>query len=333
MKPFPVLKLNTSITDVFKKITSIEFKEGINTGLNPKIKIIEENGPMQNIAEYSTHDIKVDGYINDVKVSAAFSQVLWMICSIAYRHYESIAINSELENEIDKKGTTREQYIQNLQKSQEEEALYQLKLINEKDVFQNSCKLLNIIEKISKKTLEENEMDDLYKLEMDDCVGSRINGLYVYAMAFILLHEYTHHILKTPNPLEDEINADSHAFWTLFSDLEGKEKNTAQLGILCALVSIIFFNPTLKDDTNHPRPVSRIFDYYDIVKEEGPKCAGLMCNLFWAWAVYTRDNDMPSLPTVKELPNTTNPYETTIENIRKYMIQKEALAYSQSTIS
>lgn len=39
-----------------------------------------------------------------------------------------------------------------------------------------------------------------------------------------------------------------------------------------------------------------------------------MCHLFYAWAVYTHDENMPSLD---------DPYEETIEKIRSYMVEKE----------
>lgn len=56
-----------------------------------------------------------------------------------------------------------------------------------------------------------------------------------------------------------------------------------------------------------------MFYFYDIVKEESTKFAGLMCHLFYAWAVYTHDDNMP---------HWDGPYEETIEKIRNYMSEK-----------
>ena len=74
------------------------------------------------------------------------------------------------------------------------------------------------------------------------------------------------------------------------------------------------FNKSLEDDGIHPLPIERIFTFYDIVKDEGSNFAGLLCHLFYIWAVYTHDVDMPRLEGT---------YNETIEIIKKYMIEKE----------
>ena len=79
----------------------------------------------------------------------------------------------------------------------------------------------------------------------------------------IINHDFNHY-----GTTEEEEVADHNAFWTLYSDLEGNERTTALLGILCALVSLIFVNPSLEDDGIHPLPIERVFYFYDIVKEE-----------------------------------------------------------------
>ena len=82
---------------------------------------------------------------------------------------------------------------------------------------------------------------------------------------------------------------------------------------MCALVSLIFADPSLEDDGIHPLPIERIFYFYNIVKEDSPQYAGLMCHLFYTWAVYTHDDNMP---------HWDGPYEETIEKIRNYMSEK-----------
>lgn len=75
-----------------------------------------------------------------------------------------------------------------------------------------------------------------------------------------------------------------------------------------------FVDPSLEDDGIHPLPIERIFYFYNIAKEDSHKYAGLMCHLFYAWVVYTHDENMPHLD---------GPYEETIETIRNYMLRKE----------
>jgi hypothetical protein len=195
---------------------------------------------------------------------------------------------------------------------------YERALLDQKVVFSKSADLLNIIEILSNRKLSDEEMEQLYTYDMTSDIGVRVNSLYVYAMSFILLHEFSHHSLNHDfnhyGTLEEEEAADHNAFWTLYSDLEGNERTTALLGILCALVSLIFVNSSLEDDNIHPLPIERVFYFYDIVKEESPKFAGLMCHLFYTWAVYTHDDNMPHL---------NGPYEETIETIRNYLLRKE----------
>ena len=49
------------------------------------------------------------------------------------------------------------------------------------------------------------------------------------------------------------------------------------------------------------------------MKDESPKFAGLMCHLFYTWAVYVHDANMPQLD---------GSYDETFDKIKAYMIEK-----------
>ena len=320
MKPFPVYRLNEKITKSINKIISLDISQGIRDGLDPMIHFTDEQGgPLSTIAKISEKTFILDE--NEPKryvtISAAYAQMLWMICSIVLRNHDSLAINSEVEK------MTPSERIQFQQELATDNFItrYERSLLDQKKVFSESANILNSMEILSNRNLIDEEMEALYMSDMYDMtsdIGVRINSLYVYAMTFNLLHEFSHHSLNhdfsSEGSLKEEEEADHNAFWAIFSDLEGNERKTALLGILCSLVSLIFINKSLEDDGIHPLPIERIFTFYDIVKDEGSNFAGLLCHLFYIWAVYTHDVDMPRLEGT---------YNETIEIIKKYMIEKE----------
>lgn len=317
MKYFPVCRLNEAITASFRKIISLDITQGIKEGLDSKIYYVDEQGgPLSTIAEIIEKPFLLDK--NEpkryVKLSAAYSQMLWMICSIAMRNHDSVAINYEIEQMSNEQ---RNKFLHSLE-IDDATAKYERTLLNQESVFSESTDMLNKIELLSNRKLSDEEMEQLYTYDMTSDIGVRINSLYVYAMSFILLHEFSHHSLhhnfNQTGTKEEEKEADHNAFWSLYSDLEGSERKTALLGIMCALVSLIFVNTSLDDDGIHPLPIERIFYFYDIIKEESPNFPGLMCHLFFIWAVYTHDDNMPKLD---------GSYDETVEKIRAYMLEKE----------
>lgn len=317
MKYFPVYRLNEVISKTFEKTISLDIAQGIRDGLDSMIHFVDEQGgPLSTIAEIIDKPILIDKDEPKryVKISATYSQMLWMICSIVMRNHDSVAINYEIEQ------MSIEEHNNFLRELEIENAItrYERALLDQKVVFSESADILNKIEILSNRKLSDEEMEQLYTYDMTSDIGVRVNSLYVYAMSFILLHEFSHHSLNHDfnhyGKIEEEEAADHNAFWTLYSDLEGNERTTALLGILCALVSLIFADPSLEDDGIHPLPVERIFYFYDIVKNECPKFAGLMCHLFYIWAVYVHDDNMPQLD---------GPYDDTLDIIKVYMIEKE----------
>lgn len=295
MKIFPVLTLNSSITEAISKIVSIGIAEGIKEGLDPEIHLFdEEGGPIQTIAEITElPSFLKPEHKRKVSVSAAYMQVLWILCDIALKNNDAIAV----EVEVDKMSSEeKDQYYKELEVDLPE-TRYLKTLLDKKAIFQQSAEKVNLIELICSKKLSEDEMERVHSLDMTSGSGVLTNGMYIFAMTFCLLHEFSHHSLgqdfSKEATLEEEVAADQSAFWSMYSDLEGNLKLTAMYGIICSLVSLLFINPQLIDDGIHPKPVERIFEYYELIKDESPKYAGLLCHLLYTWAVYTRDDNIP----------------------------------------
>ena len=295
MKIFPVLTLNSSITEAISKIVSIGIADGIKEGLDPEIHLFdEEGGPIQTIAEITElPSFLKPEHKRKVSVSAAYMQVLWILCDIALKNNDAIAV----EVEVDKMSSDeKDQYYKELEVDLPE-TRYLKTLLDKKAIFQQSAEKVNLIELICSKKLSEDEMERVHSLDMTSGSGVLTNGMYIFAMTFCLLHEFSHHSLgqdfSKEATLEEEVAADQSAFWSMYSDLEGNLKLTAMYGIICSLVSLLFINPQLIDDGIHPKPVERILEYYELIKDESPKYAGLLCHLLYTWAVYTRDDNMP----------------------------------------
>lgn len=319
MCSLPILKLNDAITKEIAKIKSLDIQSSVINGLNPEIQIVDENGCSSTTVAYITdlgNTFSETRYC--VKMSATYAQFLWLLCDIAFRINDSISIQNDFNqfNEYDKKI-----FISHL-KDDTPESHYLSELFDIEAMYSYCTVSIEIISKILNGQLTDKEMDKLYNYDMTGAIGVRVNSLYVYAMSFILLHEFSHqylnHDINGNGSIEEESEADQVAFWSMYSDLEDKEKRTAMRGILCALVSLIFMNKDLQDDGIHPRPVERIFQYYEYLKCDGQDYSALLCYLFYAWAVYTDDMDMPKHNESKSYPELLN-------KINKHLLDKEEL--------
>ena len=96
-----------------------------------------------------------------------------------------------------------------------------------------------------------------------------MNSVYCYGVGFILLHELSHfelgHLDKTKEEKQDEIAADYAAFWNIYNDLNDRELFSANVGILCALFSLLMWNPKMEEADVHPKESDRIFSILDQV--------------------------------------------------------------------
>ena len=309
---FPIYRLNEAVTEAMSKMVSLGIAGEISKGLDPQIQFVDESGgPLSTIAEIIEVKGLHDSPRHHVKISAAYAQILWMICSIALRNHDSFAIRNELHS------MSPEEQAQFMNEVQVGNTVtnYLRDLVDTKTTLELSTNMLNIIEVICKRSLTQNKMEELHGYDMISDIGVRINGLYVYAMTFILLHEFSHHSLghdlQAEGSIDEEVAADYNAFGAIYNDLNDAEKQTAMLGILCSLVSLIFINTNLSNDNIHPKPIDRIFEFFDLIKQDYPKLAGLLCHLFYSWAVYVHDDNFPKQQ---------NSYDETLAKIKDYLM-------------
>ena len=322
---FPVQALNRNITEILKKITSAGILENVNKGLNNNIEFIDVGKAISNVAEINPINKKVI-------ISAAYCQYLWLMCSITIMEFDrevitkacehsGISLKQFLEDTMSIINKPKEQIKKELQLKgyhniDVEKYIEYLKttpeLLEEKGYLRRREYYINLLCELTDK--EKFDINHFSKIDMKTPYAERINSVYCFGICFILLHELSHfslgHLDKDAQSIQDEIDADFDSFWSIYSDISKDEKFSANCGILCALFSFLFRDPTMKSDGIHPSEDDRIIAIYDIIKGDTPKYTILLVSLFTYWAKFHNIRDFP-----KDLQST----EKSINEIKSFL--------------
>lgn len=120
-------------------------------------------------------------------------------------------------------------------------------------LFEWGCSLQNELTKWPKDLPMPIQYEDNTDVHM-------ANQIFLYAMNFILCHEFAH-IEKAPQrgtPIEMENEADDTAFDMLLKGCDGQNDTTIYLGILMAFACLLLLNPRVEDSETHPSSISRL---------------------------------------------------------------------------
>lgn len=286
---FPVENIFHAVQENLPKMQTVDLLKGLENGLKNEIKLSDRDGAWSEVAE-----VKPDG---QVYLSVTSCQFLLLLCHIGLIVHDSIAVASAVEHMT---GVELEEYKREL--AIDCPLTRFLKAIPDYETaVMYSSRLIDIARPLlTKVPLTKKEFDVLItEVDYNHPFITRANSLCVYGIIFNLLHEASHvimnHDLFKEGNVEEETAADHHAFWAMFNDLDGKEYNTAMMGCVCALVSLLFFNPTLEPDGVHPREDDRLFAFYDILKEEKSSYTEMIVILLAAWAATFHIKDFPVL--------------------------------------
>lgn len=330
---YPIHKLDGNITAILQTIISADIQGCINKGLSNEIQFIDEGTSITCPAKI------VPDKLNDcyyVQLSAAYCQYLWLLCDIALK---SIDLDIILQ-ECKKIGGNIEDYKTSVYKILDlpkEELSDLLKTYGKEihfDQFYDYLKRsLSIID--TERTTKEQKMDyclllqlvdnskaiDIeryYQIDLDGAYEAKVNAMYCFGITFVLLHELSHFSLGHLNKYEEEENqeleADIAAFWNIYSSLAEAELFSANCGVLCVLLSLIFLNPNLSidEDDCHPREDKRLFEIYDNIKEDNEKFALLIIHMFKLWKDF---NDIKDFPELKD-----ENLEKAINSIKEFLL-------------
>lgn len=309
---FPVLALNNNITQLIKKIPTAGILDNIKDGLNNKIRFIDQDCPISDIA----HIVKMptDGR-SCVSLSAAYCQYLWLMCSIIIKELDLSVIIEECKRrgislehflegsrqlvnlpieQVSKKIPSEynevniEQYIDHLRRIPE--------LLNNTEFDNQQKYYTKLLFELTRK--EHFDLDDFSRIDINTKYGEKINSVYCFGICFILLHEASHfslgHMDKENCSIQDEIDADSSSFWSIYSDISEDEKFSANCGVLCALFSLLYLNPTIESDNIHPTEDDRILSVYELIKEDNSKYTVLLVQSFVYWAKLYQIDEFPT---------------------------------------
>ncbi|WP_277124153.1 hypothetical protein [Capnocytophaga gingivalis] len=309
---FPVQALNRNITEILKKIISADILGNVNKGLNNNIEFIDVGTALSNVAEIAKN---TTDDTSKVTISAAYCQYLWLMCSItimkidreviakACEHSE-ISLKKFLEDTMSIINKPKEQIKKELQLKgyyniDVEKYIEYLKttpeLLEEEGYLRRQKYYINLLCELTDK--EKFDINHFSKIDMKTPYAEKINSVYCFGICFILLHELSHfslgHLDKNGQSIQDEIDADFDSFWSIYSDISKDEKFSANCGILCALFSLLFLNPTMESDGIHPSEEDRIIAIYDNIKSDNPKYTILLVSLFTYWAKFHNIRNFP----------------------------------------
>lgn len=309
---FPVLALNNNITQFIKKIPTAGILDNIKEGLNNEILFIDQGRPISDIA----HIVKMptDGR-SCVSLSAAYCQYLWLMCSIIIKELDLSVIIEECkrcgislehflegsrqlvnlpigqaskEIPTEYNGVNIEQYIDYLRRIPE--------LLNSAEFNNQQKYYTKLLFELTQK--EHFNLSDFSAIDINTKYGEKINSVYCFGICFILLHEASHfslgHVDKKNYSIQDEVDADLSSFWSIYSDISEDEKFSANCGVLCALFSLLYLNPTIESDNIHPTEDDRILSVYELIKDDNPKYTVLLVQFFVYWAKLYQIDGFPT---------------------------------------
>lgn len=269
---YPVNALMGNVLDTFMKLNhEFDFQVAIEKGLDKKIVMVLTDKPITDVAELSAK--------NQIKLYDNFCQFYWCLCYSSLLMYDKGIIAKLIENN----------FQGNIDMSDPE-------LKTAYEVFQTGVGLL-----YNEKDPKITERPVFFELpnpynNINDYVG-KANAIYCYGMTFILYHEYSHFIMEHSwfGSKKDEEDADSNAFWTIFTAVPKEEEVTAMIGIITALCALIFLDNTMKGDEVHPDGDIRVASALENIDPEYDHYRGIASMCFKMWAFhYGYDKKFPN---------------------------------------
>lgn len=292
-KPLPIDVLSHEVEVKFNKLVSLDIKGEVEKGLSPVIQYIDD---IYNIAGIECNRESSNNAF--VYISKPYCQMLWILCNIAVRIHDSAFVCELVEKMTEEE---RHKFHETL-KTDCSKNRYFRELIDWDCTLKIVAELGEVIKGLLNDYISYEEIWKCkYISDFESIIAKKANNLYCYGVSFILAHEFSHyslgHNLNTDGSTDEERAADHNAFWSIYADLEGEEKKTAMMGVICALSSLLFTNPKLEKDGIHPQENERIFEFYDIVLNDIPNqnYMHMLIMILTTWAVCCEIKDFPKV--------------------------------------
>ena len=256
----PIRVLQHNIVKQFEDTTPDFIQLTLDTIIDKGLKMgigyfINEFPIDYKINGHSSQTPYVDG-AKKIHIHETFASYVWCIAySLVVLYDEAVAKPS-----------------QNLFLGEERNKIDTHKIAKAQDVFNYGISLIKIFTPWDKENLPNPE----YYHEDDEFYIIRVNSIFVYALNFILCHEFIHvereHIDKlivgtasSLDKLEFEKEADKKAIELILSGVSEERRISANAGILVGLCSLLYFkNETLS--RTHPDTDKRIDNLPNYIK-------------------------------------------------------------------
>ena len=325
---YPVNKLNCNITHFLNDVVSADILGSVQAGLNSQIELIDDGGHITDIASIASNPLSKS---TNIRLSMAYAQFLWLLCDVALKILDRNVIVSECAKDGISLQTFLKSTIQARQMTESQIAPYLPPSAHVS--YQGYMSYLALVPQLLADDFWQ-KMEQEYAAAMSLMCPStpvhaeyisninisgpyeeRTNSVYCYAIAFLLLHEQAHHALDHLSKVtdaQDEENADMTAFWSIYADINDDRRITANAAIMCAFFSFLVYDPEQKLTSDHPTDYRRLFNVYDMIKDENPKYTQLLIGLLDFWA---KTNSIPNYPL--GLPYT----EESVDKIKEFFNQ------------
>lgn len=332
LKTYPIHKLNANITRILSKVSTIDIRDCLAKGLSNDIFLVDDGSNVKEVSEIIPSGIDGECY---VKLSSAYCQYLWLICSLTLKTLDYamvIQACSEFGISLSDYNT-----IMRIMHDIPKEELQEMLRINVPDIDANKFRDFSqkIICLTDNRKLKEDieficnliaeltgnhssiETEKYYQIDLSGPYEEMVNAMYCFGITFILLHELSHFTLghlEKPEEFGEETDADMAAFWDIYTSFEKSEQFTAVCGILCVLFSLLYLNNDLSRDGIHPREDQRIFAILENIKDDNYKYKILTLHMFDIWAkIY----DIAEYPSHNEFST-----DESIECVKEFMSRK-----------
>lgn len=268
---FPVRKLNGNISETLNFLLEkysymFSFSEGDSNKLL-KSRIIE----FDEFGWRSKELCEFDSGKNQVRISVAFCQMVWLLCYVGLLDVDYKIINHEFsiyDIDINKVLHLFEESNDVLKFR---ECTYLYSVLKEHDKSRQEA--ISILRKLyeAHERLDDEKYKKLKQISEEGLFPTFVNSVYIFAISFCLLHEFGHYLHGDDfsNPLLEETKADIFGISTLISEKLADFKQSPEFALTAFFCCLMYFGIRQGD---HPDNDKRLEDVIKILKEKG-KCS------------------------------------------------------------
>lgn len=279
---FPVVALNGNIMSLLTDKLGPILAPTIMGRLNNNVEPFDREGPITDVASVGPDPLNPERL--QVRLSEAFCQYLWLLIDVTFPSIDagivSQAFIAEGQNPADfyagarmLRDMPRQDALNIIRASSsamdaERMLEYLIRMANENESATKERRGLEV--ELCGQLLDDGNPINwagFESLDLNSDYSVLSNGVYIGAVAAILLHEFAHakldHFAAAGPQTALECEADEWSWNALLGHLTGNERFTAACGVLMALFTGYIRNPALKPSNTHPRADVRIFDFLD----------------------------------------------------------------------